>query len=462
MRRVLVVDDEESVCQMLRDLLEAEGYLVSVAMHASKALEHLRNEEVNVALVDIRMPDIDGLEFLTKVQSEGYPMPVILMTAYGTTDTAIQAMKLGAFDYVLKPFNIDELLLTVKKAVEVDQMAREVKALRQELADKAPGEKIEELIGRSPAMHEIYKQIGKVADTDFTVLILGETGTGKELVAGAIHRNSRRREGPFIRINCAAIPENLLESELFGYERGAFTGASNKKLGKFELAHGGTLFLDEISEMPLGMQVKLLRVLQEKEFERVGGTRTIKVDTRIIAATNRNLAQMVDEGLFREDLYYRLNVVTIQVPPLRERKEDIRLLAAHFTKEAAAKLNKPVRGVSDEVIELFEAYDWPGNVRELKNVCDRAVVLARGLLITRDELPATLQPGFQESIGVKLGAGQTLQEILGDVERNIVLQALKEHNYNRTKTAQALGISRRTLYGKIKEYGLDTLLPDED
>ena len=311
-------------------------------------------------------------------------------------------------------------------------------------------------------MHEIYKQIGKVADTDFTVLILGESGTGKELVAGAIHRNSRRREGPFIRINCAAIPENLLESELFGYERGAFTGASNKKLGKFELAHGGTLFLDEISEMPLGMQVKLLRVLQEKEFERVGGTRTIKVDTRIIAATNRNLAQMVDEGLFREDLYYRLNVVTIQVPPLRERKEDIRLLAAHFTKEAAAKLNKPVRGVSDEVIELFEAYDWPGNVRELKNVCDRAVVLARGLLITRDELPATLQPGFQESIGVKLGAGQTLQEILGDVERNIVLQALKEHNYNRTKTAQALGISRRTLYGKIKEYGLDTLLPDED
>jgi two-component system response regulator AtoC len=462
MRRVLVVDDEESVCQMLHDLLEAEGYLVSVALHASKALEYLRGEEINAALVDIRMPDIDGLEFLTQVQGMGYPLPVILMTAYGTTDTAIQAMKLGAFDYVLKPFNIDELLLTVKKAVEVDRMTREVKALRRELAGKAPGEKIEELIGRSPAMQEVYKQIGRVADTDYTVLVLGETGTGKELVAGAIHRNSGRKEGPFIRINCAAIPENLLESELFGYEKGAFTGAANKKLGKFELAHGGTLFLDEISEVPLGMQVKLLRVLQEKEFERVGGTRTIKLDARVIAATNRDLVQMVREGSFREDLYYRLNVVTIQMPPLRDRKEDIGLLAAHFTKAAAAKLSKPVQGLSDEVIEAFKSYDWPGNVRELKNVCERAAVLTRGLLITRDELPATLQPGFRENISAKWAAGQTLQEIMGDVERNIILQSLKEHNYNRTKTALALGISRRTLYGKIKEHGLGSTIPDEE
>ncbi len=461
MQRVLVVDDEESVCQMLCDLLEAEGYRVSAAVHASRALEYLKGEDINAALVDIRMPDVDGLEFITRVQEDGYSLPIILMTAYGTTDTAIQAMKLGAFDYVLKPFNIDELLLTVKKAVEVDRMAREVKALRQELAGKAPGEKIEELIGRSPAMQEVYKQIGKVADTDYTLLILGETGTGKELVAGAVHRNSRRKDGPFVRINCAAIPENLLESELFGYEKGAFTGAANKKLGKFELAQGGTLFLDEISEMPLGMQVKLLRVLQEKEFERVGGTRTVKVDARIVAATNRDLSQMVHEGLFREDLYYRLNVVTIQVPPLRERKEDIRLLAAYFTQGAAAKLGKPVHGVSEEAVDVFQAYDWPGNVRELKNICERAVVLARGVLVTRDELPVTLQPGFRQEAGIRW-VGQTLQEILSDVERNIILHALKEHNYNRTKTSQALGISRRTLYGKIKEYGLDSLIQDEE
>ncbi|MEW6446860.1 MAG: sigma-54 dependent transcriptional regulator [Bacillota bacterium] len=462
MARILVVDDEESVCQMLKDLLEAEGYEVFVALHASQALELLYGDkEINAVLVDVRMPDIDGLEFFTRVKREGYTVPVIIMTAYGTTDTAIQAMKLGAFDYVLKPFNIEELLLTLQKAVEVDRMAQEVRALRQELSGEAPGHDFEELIGHSPAMLEVYKQIGKFAGTDFTILIVGETGTGKELVAGAIHRHSKQQEGPFVRINCAAIPENLLESELFGYEKGAFTGAIGRKLGKFELAHDGTLFLDEISEIPLPMQAKLLRVLQEKEFDRVGGTKTIKVNARIIAATNRDLAAMVCEGSFRADLFYRLNVVTIRVPPLRQRKDDIPLLADHFVKQAAARLKKPVQGISDEARELFEAYDWPGNVRELRNVCERAVVLTRGLFITPNDLPATLQPEFQTAELTERLAGQTLHEILGEVERNIILRALRKYDFNRTKTAEALGINRRTLYEKIKEYGLDGYLSSE-
>lgn len=460
--KILVVDDEESVCQMLRDLLEAEGYEVLVAFHAAKALEYLAGEEeIDAMLVDIRMPDIDGLELFSRVR-ETHSFPVIVMTAYGTTDTAIEAMKLGAFDYVLKPFNIEELLLTVKKAVEVSRMAEELKALRQELAGKVPGERFEQLIGRSLAMQEVYKQIGRFAETDYTVLIVGETGTGKELVAGAIHRNSKRRDGPFIRINCAAIPENLWESELFGYEKGAFTGAMNRKLGKFELANQGTLFLDEVSEIPLPVQAKLLRVLQEKEFDRVGGTKTIKVDARIIAATNRDLSQMVCEGTFRADLYYRLNVVTIQVPPLRERKEDIPLLAKHFIQQAAANLKKTVQDVAPEARDLLMAYDWPGNVRELRNVCERAVVLARGPLVTPEDLPATLQPDFQDGQSGHGWRGQTLHEILSDVERNVILRALREYNYNRTRTAKALGISRRTLYAKIKELGLEGLLPVED
>ncbi|MEW6572867.1 MAG: sigma-54 dependent transcriptional regulator [Bacillota bacterium] len=463
MPRILVVDDEKSVCQMLRDLLEAEGYEVAVALDASEALNVLySDEEINAVLVDVRMPEVDGLEFFAQVRREGYGVPVIVMTAYGTTDTAIQAMKLGAFDYVLKPFNIEELLMTVQKAIEVDRMAQEVRALRYELSGEAPGEDFEELIGQSPAMLEVYKQIGKFANTDFTILIVGETGTGKELVAGAIHRHSRRQQGPFVRINCAAIPENLLESELFGYEKGAFTGASSRKLGKFELAHDGTLFLDEISEIPLPMQAKLLRVLQEKEFDRVGGTKTIRVNARIIAATNRDLAAMVCEGSFRADLFYRLNVVTIHMPPLRERKEDIPMLADHFVKQAAIKLKKPVQGISDEARELLGAYDWPGNVRELRNVCERAVVLTRGVLITPNDLPATLQPEFQTAELAEKLSGQTLHEILGDVERNIILRALRKYDFNRTKTAEALGINRRTLYEKIKEYGLDSNLPSEE
>ncbi|MGO0123529.1 sigma-54-dependent transcriptional regulator [Desulfothermobacter acidiphilus] len=456
MARVLVVDDEESVCQMLRDLLEAEGYEVVTALEPTKALALLEQLEVNAALVDIRMPEMDGLTFFKLLKERGYAFPVVIMTAYGSTDTAIEAMKLGAFDYVLKPFNIEELLLTLKRAVEVEALAQEARALKKELAGGAPAE---ELLGRSPAMIEVFKEIGKFADTDYTVLIMGETGTGKELVAGALHRNSRRRQGPFVRINCAAIPENLLESELFGYEKGAFTGATSRKLGKFELAEGGTLFLDEIGEFPLTMQPKLLRVLQEKEFERVGGTKTVRVDVRIIAATNQDLERMVKEGSFREDLYYRLNVVTIRVPPLRERKEDISLLAEHFLRQAASRLGKPVQGFSSEALAILHSYDWPGNVRELRNVCERAVVLAQGMLVLPEDLPLTLREhrelGLEEGeLAFKLRSGQTLAEILQDVERTVILKALQEHNFNRTRTAQALGISRRTLHLKLKEYGL--------
>lgn len=414
MPRILIVDDEDSVCQMLRDVLEDEGYRVEIALDGHEALRKMKSLDVDAVLLDIRMPGLDGMQVLKLAQEAGITVPVVLITAYGTTETAIQAMKLGAFDYVLKPFNIEELLMTIKKAVEMERLASELAALRQELSDQVPPE---EMIGRSPVMQEVYKSIGKVADSNVTVLILGESGTGKELVARAIHRNSRRHQGPFVKINCAAIPENLLESELFGYEKGAFTGALTRKLGKFELAHRGTIFLDEISEIKPATQAKLLRVLQEKEFERVGGTDTIKVDVRILAATNKNLEEMVREGLFREDLYFRLNVVSIVLPPLRERREDIPLLVDHFLKKYASELQKEIKGFSPEALKLLKEYDWPGNVRELRNVCERAVVMAAGPVILPEDLPFSLQPEGKELVHARREGRMNLKEIVADVER---------------------------------------------
>lgn len=451
MPKVLVVDDEESVRQMLKDVLEADGHKVILAQDGRSALSKIDTADPDAVLLDIRMPEIDGMAVLDIVRGKGNNVPIILMTAFGTTDMAIQAMQMGAYDYVIKPFNIDELLLTVKKAVAMQDLVAEVTALREELAH-TQNESM--LIGRSPRMQSLYKDIGRVADRNVTVLILGESGTGKELVSWAIHRNSSRRDRPFVKINCATIPENLLESELFGHEKGSFTSADRRKQGKFELANRGTILLDEIGEISMSTQVKLLRVLQEKEFERVGGTETLKVDVRILAATNKDLARLVKEGGFREDLFFRLNVVSIWVPPLRERREDIPFLANHFVQKFRGEFNKQITGFSQEAMDLLCRYDWPGNVRELKNACQRAVVMSTGQVILPDDIPFSVQARNQGVETPEYSPGMTLKEIVSDVERQVILKVLQENNWNRSTTAEALGINRRSLYAKMKEYGL--------
>ncbi|SHF72467.1 two-component system, NtrC family, response regulator AtoC [Desulfofundulus australicus DSM 11792] len=436
MALVLVVDDEESVCEFLAEVLEDAGYSVQTAQDGRRALELVSQSSPDVVLLDIRMPELDGMVVMDRIKQMDDRLPVILMTAFGTTEMAIQAMKAGAFDYIIKPFNLDELVLTVKKAVTMRELAKEVEALREgRVQEPLP---METMIGQSPAMQAVYKNIGRVAASNVTVLIQGESGTGKELVARAIHNNSSRRDGPFVKINCAAIPENLMESELFGHEKGAFTGAGARKPGKFELAHRGTIFLDEIGELSLATQAKLLRVLQEKEFERVGGTEIIRVDVRILAATNKNLEECVQEGTFREDLYFRLKVVTIWVPPLRERMEDVPLLARAFLQKYSREQNKNVTDFSPEAMALLMQYDWPGNVRELKNVCEQAVVMTRGPVILPEDLPPTLhfpQNNFKDDL---FKPGMTLKEIVANVERRVILKALQEHNWNRTATARAL------------------------
>ncbi len=455
MSTVLVIDDEESVTEFLREVLEDAGYRVETATDGYRALALVQEVPPDAILLDIRMPDLDGLQVMERIQQIDGGLPVILMTAFGTTEMAIQAMKAGAFDYIVKPFNLDELLLTVKKAVTMKQLASEVEILRGNHGAKRAlmDLPVDVMIGQSPPMQAVYKTIGRVADSNVTVLIQGESGTGKELVARAIHENSERRNGPFVKINCATIPENLMESELFGYEKGAFTGAVARKPGKFELAHQGTIFLDEIGELTLSAQAKLLRVLQEKEFERVGGTQSIRVDVRILAATNKDLQRCVQEGIFREDLYFRLGVVTIWLPPLREHLEDVPALARYFLQHYSRELNKPVNDFSPAAMLLLQQYDWPGNVREPRNVCEQAVVLARGPVIMPEDLPFSLQTSSRELREAVLKPGATLKEIVADVERQVILR-LREHNWNRTATARALGLNRRSLYAKMKEYGL--------
>ncbi|MEW6273613.1 MAG: sigma-54 dependent transcriptional regulator [Bacillota bacterium] len=456
MPTVLVIDDEESVTEFLREVLEDAGYQVETATDGYRALELVQDYSFDAILLDIRMPELDGLQVMERIQQIDGALPVILMTAFGTTEMAIQAMKAGAFDYIVKPFNLDELILTVKKAVTMKQLASEVEILRgNHGAEQAPVElPMDIMIGQSLPMQAVYKTIGRVANSNVTVLIQGESGTGKELVARAIHGNSDRRGGPFVKINCATIPENLMESELFGYEKGAFTGAGSRKPGKFELAHQGTIFLDEIGELTLSAQAKLLRVLQEKEFERVGGTENIRVDVRILAATNKDLQRCVQEGTFREDLYFRLRVVTIWLPPLREHMEDVPVLARYFLQHYSRELSKVVNDFSPAAMLMLQQYDWPGNVRELRNICEQAVVLARGPIIMPEDLPFSLQSSSRELREAVLKPGMTLKEIVADVERQVILRTLREHNWNRSATAKVLGLNRRSLYAKMKEYGL--------
>jgi two-component system response regulator AtoC len=461
---VLVVDDEVNLRKVLAALLRREGFDVLTAGDGEEALALLRSTRVDVVLSDLRMPKLDGMSLLRRVLAEHEDVPVILLTAHGTVDNAVEAIKLGAFDYLTKPFDKDELRLVVRKALATAEFQT---SEPERSFDNAYG-----LVGTSEALHEVFKMIDKVAATPATVLITGESGTGKELVASALHRSSPRKDKPFIRINCAAIPRDLIEAELFGYERGAFTGAVTSKPGRFELAHEGTLFLDEIGEIPHEMQVKLLRALQESEFERVGGVTTTRVDVRLVAATNRDLKKAVQEGRFREDLYYRLNVVTVTLPPLRERVDDIPLLVEHFIAKHNERLGKKeaVERVTEGAIACLMAYDWPGNIRELENVVERAVLFAEGGTITREELPDAVRndpraPPDAESSDRPEPAGLPervpigpLKEIVRqhteNLERDLITRALDETGGNVTKAARKLEISRKSLQNKMKELKL--------
>ncbi|WP_449241319.1 sigma-54-dependent transcriptional regulator [Desulfoscipio gibsoniae] len=448
---VLVVDDERSVQEALRDILEDSGYRVECASNGLEGLELIDRLDPDAVLLDIKMPEMNGIRALEIINQRGRNVPVIIMTAYGSTETTIEAMKLGAFDYLMKPLKVNEVLDALGKAVEVREMIRR---FRHNQSDCQGDINENIMIGLSPAMQSIYKTIGRVANSNATVLIRGESGTGKELVARAIHFNSVRKDRNFVKINCASIPENLLESELFGHEKGAFTGAVAAKQGKFEIAHKGTIFLDEIGEMSAGTQAKILRVLQEREFERVGGTETIQVDVRIVAATNKDLERSIEEGTFREDLYYRINVVDIMLPPLRERKQDIPALVEHIIKNTSLEHGKTITGFSREAIDLLEAYDWPGNIRELKNICERAVLMSSGPLLTVEDLPLGLRKSSRRIDWLGELQGDSLKEIVAEVEREVILKALEDNNWNRSATAQALKMNRSSLYAKMKELGI--------
>ncbi|MBW2482429.1 MAG: sigma-54-dependent Fis family transcriptional regulator [Deltaproteobacteria bacterium] len=447
---ILVVDDEPAHRQMIEAVLDAEGYEIVQAEHGGAAISEVEKRFYDLVIMDVRMPDVDGIEALQKIKQISPDIPVIIMTAYASVDTAVDALKSGAYDYLIKPLDIDELKLLVDKALRYHQLEQENLFLKERLNNRFDFSKI---IGRSPAMQKLFETIALVAPSEATVLIAGESGTGKELIANAIHQNSPRKDSALIKVNCAALPETLLESELFGHEKGAFTGAITRKQGRFQLAHKSSIFLDEIAEMAPATQAKILRVLQEREFEPVGSTQTMKVDTRVIAATNQNLEEEIQAGRFREDLYYRLNVVTVDVPSLRQRRDDIPLLADFFLKRYAQKNRRVIKGFTPRATDLLMRYDWPGNVRELENIIERAVIMARGEMITPLEFSAELQALAEnaEDAEIDLSPGRSLKE----VEKVMILRTLKETGGNRTHAARILGISRRTLQLKLKKYGIN-------
>jgi two-component system response regulator HydG len=446
---ILVVDDDPAHRTMLRTLLTGWGYSVLEADDGSTAIEKVHERAFDLILMDIRMIKVSGLQALAEIRSLNPAIPVIIMTAYSSVESAVGAMKGGAYDYLTKPLDFDELRIVMERAMEHRMLKEENRLLRESLGSHFDRRN---LIGRSPAMERLLETVAQVAPTEATALISGESGTGKEMIAGAIHFNSPRKDGPFVKINCAAITETLLESELFGHEKGAFTGAHRQREGRFRQAHGGSLFLDEISEMSLAMQVKLLRVLQEREITRVGGEEAIKVDVRVIAATNKDLLQEIQSGRFREDLYYRLNVVALAVPPLRERREDIPLLAQHFLKVFSEKNNKMIRGFTPQVMDGLVKYGWPGNVRELMNAVERGVVLSRSDYLDVEDLSfilgQTSVPGEAFS-----GDGVPTGIPLDEVEKATILKTLQMARGNKSEAARRLGITRRTLHKKLKQYG---------
>lgn len=442
---ILVVDDDRAHRTMLRTLLSGWGYVIVEADDGDVAIEKVREQGYDLILMDIRMMRMSGIEALHEIKTINPAIPIIIMTAFSSVESAVEALKHGAYDYLTKPLDFDELQIIIERAMEHRQLREENRLLKENLGIKFDRQNI---IGRSDAMDKLMETVAQVAPSDATVLLTGESGTGKELIAGAIHFNSLQKEAPFVKINCAAITETLLESELFGHEKGSFTGAERRKEGKFRQADGGSIFLDEVSEMSLAMQVKLLRVLQEREIVRVGGDEVIKIDVRIIAATNRNLIEEVEKGNFREDLFYRLNVVSLNMPSLRERREDIPLLAQHFLTVFAEKNHKDIKGLTPQAMDGLLKYEWPGNIRELMNVIERAVVLSRDEYLDEEDLSLINRnkPAVEHIIHGNIP--------LEDVERNTVLETLEAAEGNKSEAARRLGITRRTLHKKLKKYGV--------
>lgn len=448
--KILVVDDETTHQQMIKAVLSAESYDISTASDGLEAISAVEGKFYDLILMDVRMGQMDGITALKRIKEISPGIPIVIMTAYASVNTAVEALKSGANDYLLKPLDIEELKILVKKSLQHHRIEQENQFLKERLGERFD---FNNIIGNSQAMRKLFDTMALVAPTEATVLITGESGTGKELIANAIHLNSSRKDHPLVKVNCAALPETLLESELFGHEKGAFTGAINRKQGRFQMAHKASIFLDEIGEMTLSTQVKILRVLQEREFETVGGNETLKVDIRVIAATNKKLEEEIAHGRFREDLYYRLNVVKLNVPPLRERQDDIPVLADYFLKIYAEKNHRLIKGYSPRAMDLLMRHNWPGNVRELENVIERAVILLREDLVTPKEFPAAIQeigPAAYETI-IDMTPGKSLK----DMERQMILRTLEETAGNRTHAAGILGISRRTLQLKLKEYGIN-------
>ncbi len=445
---ILVIDDEKNIRTGLAAALEMDGYDVVLAADGSEGLDIALHGEIDLVITDLRMPGVSGEEVLRRVTTETPGIPVIVLTGHGTVENAVAAMRSGAYDFLTKPLNLDRLSLLVKRALQNRELVLQHRELLREMENK---KSFEHIIGKSPAMNKVFEVVKRVAPTKASVLITGESGVGKELIANALHNLSPRKDAAFVKVHCAALAETLLESELFGHEKGSFTGAVARKRGRFELANDGSIFLDEIGEIDQQVQIKLLRVLQEKKFERVGGEETIEVDVRCITATNRDLDKEVAEGKFREDLYYRLNVVRIHVPPLRERKDDIPLLMAAFIREFAEENGKKIDGIDAKARSALYAYDWPGNIRQLRNCLESAVVMTSGPIIALDDLPPSIRSGDEiPSIHIPVGA------TMAEAEKQVILQTLSAQNGNKTKTAETLAIGRKTLHRKLGEYGIDS------
>ena len=451
--KIIIADDEKAIRDSLKIILEDEGYEVDTAADGSEALGKIKEENFDIAITDIKMPNMDGISLLEKSAQISPNTFFIVMTAYASVQTAIDALRQGAFDYLIKPVEFDDLILRVKRLINYKNLAQEVKFLRQQLNDKAD---FDNIIGKSDKMKNVFDLIEHVAPTNSNVLISGKSGTGKELVAKAIHFNSKRKDLVFLPVNCGAISENLIESELFGHKKGAFTGATEDKQGLFKVADGGTLFLDEIGDLPLNLQVKLLRAIEDGEFLPVGRTKTISTDVRIIAATNQNLFEKTKSGEFREDLFYRLNVVEIKLPPLKERKDDIPALANHFIEKYRNEIGKKIVGIDNETMKILLSHEWRGGVRELENIIERAVIFAKGELITTDNLADYLKAGE-----IKDGYPDSLKDALKDFEKEHILKVIKKCDYNKEEAAEILNIGLSSLYRKMEELGIPTKTPKE-
>ncbi|WP_449190093.1 sigma-54-dependent transcriptional regulator [Treponema lecithinolyticum] len=441
---VLIIDDEKNIREGLAAALEMEGYTVALAADGKQGLARMVKGDIDLVITDLRMPEVSGEQVLAKVAAENPGVPVIVLTGHGSIDSAVEAMRNGAYDFLTKPLNLDQLILIVKRALESRELAIKHRELLEQLNSR---KSFESIIGKSAEMQKIFATVRKAADSKASVLITGESGVGKELIANALHNLSPRRDKPLIKVHCAALSENLLESELFGHEKGAFTGAVARKRGRFELAAGGTIFLDEIGEIDQNVQIKILRVLQDKRFERVGGEETIEVDVRVIAATNRDLEKEIAEGRFREDLYYRLNVVHIHVPPLRERRDDIPLLIASFLQEFAKENGKNIEGIDARARSALYKFDWPGNIRQLRNCLESAVVMCSSSVITLEDLPPSIAGSGEDAL-ISIPAGIPMEE----AEKILIQQNLAINKGNKSKTADILGIGRKTLHRKLDEY----------